>query len=192
METTVKFLRYLVAVIFVAILGGLAGWFFFVRSHQAAISAVDTGRGLNQETPIYAGTLGSTATNVQTKQAQASTSVASAPKTIARLWQADAGPVAGFSFVIQKSTASTSPHLYFVERANGYVFDADADAQTATRLTNTLIPKVYDAVFSPKGGTVLLRSLEGNSITTLLASFATPESTTTFHSPSAARHYLPM
>ena len=52
--------------------------------------------------------------------------------------------------------------------------------QSVSRLTNTLIPRTHEALFGPKGGTVLIRSQEGGSITTLLGSFVTPASTTTF------------
>src|SRR3989344_9209401 len=43
MRTTVTLLRYLVIVILVALVGALAGWFFFVRSHQSTITSQEGG-----------------------------------------------------------------------------------------------------------------------------------------------------
>ena len=179
METTVKLLRYLVVVVIVAILGGVAGWFFFVRSNQGAVSEVAGNGGSEEQTPLFDDEMGSSAVDVRTSTEEAAAAPAG-PRSIERLWRADRGPVAGYSFIAQKKNATSSIHLYFIERANGNVFDADAVEQTTMRLTNTLIPKVYEAVVAPTGGSALLRSLDGEVITTLLASFATPASTTTF------------
>lgn len=177
METTVKLLRYLIVVIIVALLGGAAGWFFFVRSHQSP-AAKSGAVNAEEKAPLYPGSMAPSGADVAQNADGSSTSAG--PKTIEQLWRADQGPVAGYSFITQKKNATSSIHLYFVERANGNVFDADAVEQTTTRLTNTLIPKTYEALIPPKGAPVVLRSIEGGSITTLLASFATPSSTTTF------------
>src|SRR3989344_7018750 len=178
MRTTITLLRYLVIVIIVALFGGLAGWFFFVRSHQSSIRDLEGGSASTPQSPLYGGEA-PPSTPIAQGEAEGTASLGAGPKTTLRLWRADAGPVAGFSFIAQQKTASSS-HLYFALRANGNVFDADAGVQSVTRLTNTLIPKTQEALFAPKGDTALIRREESGSLTTLLGSFATPMSTTTF------------
>jgi hypothetical protein len=178
MEKYITIIKYGIAIIIVAIIGGVAGWFFYIRSHQSSITSVDQARGLTQASPSFDGASGSNVSNVQASTELPDTA-GSHPSQ--QLWRADIGPVAGFSFITSTvGSFASSTHLYFAERANGYIFDADAINQSVTRLTNTLIPKTYEAVFAPKGSPVALRTLEGGSITTLLASFGTPASTSTF------------
>ncbi|MEX0919416.1 MAG: hypothetical protein WDZ64_01545 [Parcubacteria group bacterium] len=53
----------------------------------------------------------------------------------------------------------------YIERATGHIHDAvlpediGEDRLTKIRVTNTTIPKIYEAVFRPDGGALLLRSL---------------------------------
>lgn len=180
MGTTVKILRYLIITVVVALLGGAAGWFFFVRSHQGSLATQSEAGKSNEEAPFTEAISPALDAATNVLPGGATPGIPSGTKAITQLWRVSQGPVAGFSFIAQKALATSSVHLYFAERANGNVFDADAITQTVIRLTNTLIPKTYEAIFSPKGGAVLMRSLDGESITTLLASFATSASTTTF------------
>jgi hypothetical protein len=73
------------------------------------------------------------------------------PKT-PRLWRVNKTPTAGFSF------ATSSPELYYAERATGYIFTADAISGSVLRRTNTLFPKTYEA-FLGHDGSALYRSL---------------------------------
>src|SRR6185503_10598307 len=73
-----------------------------------------------------------------------------------RLWHIEKGPVAGFGFI---KSATTTATLYYVERATGYIFSADAKTGDFVRISNTLQPKVYDALVS-NDGAVILRSLD--------------------------------
>ena len=56
-----------------------------------------------------------------------------------RFWRVSLNPVAGVSFI------DSPTRLRYVERATGYLFDVDPESGDVTRITNTLIPKVYDA-----------------------------------------------
>jgi len=69
-----------------------------------------------------------------------------------RLWHIDAVPVAGFGFV---RSATTTARVIFVERATGYLFSADAASGSLIRLSNTLVPKVYDARVAYDGAVIL-------------------------------------
>ena len=67
----------------------------------------------------------------------------------------------------------------YIERATGHLFEARENSQTQTRLSNTTVPKVYDALFAPDGDHVLLRILaeDGETVETLAAT-VTAKSTT--------------
>jgi hypothetical protein len=73
-----------------------------------------------------------------------------------RLWRATKNPVAGFQF------ATSSPSVYFADRATGYVFQGNLVSGEITRRSNTLRPKVYEALINRSGG-VLYRTLNGTT-----------------------------
>jgi hypothetical protein len=67
----------------------------------------------------------------------------------------------------------SNERLRYVERATGYIFEADPVTGTTVRLTNTLIPRVYEAIITERGG-VIGRSLdEAGNTTTFAGSIAT-------------------
>jgi hypothetical protein len=91
-----------------------------------------------------------------------------------QLWHISKVPVAGAAFFTTTGTV-----LHYVERGTGYVFEANPTTGTITRLTDTLIPKTYEALFS-KNGHIYLRSLAANGdITTFVGSIATTSATST-------------
>jgi len=184
MESAFKILRAIAIIAVVAILGGIGGWYYYLHSKQLSIASLIPGHKAAPQTPSTANPSNPSANTPAPRETVnnpiAATPAVDMPHAPTRLWRADQGPVSGFSFIAEPASASTSVHLYFAERANGNVFDADAVTQQLNRLTNTLIPKAYEAVFSPKGGTVAMRTLQGETVNTILAAFATPASTSTF------------
>ncbi len=95
------------------------------------------------------------------------TETADTPKPAPRLWQAADTPVAGFGFLGQTS------RLYYAERATGNMFQADPADSSRVRLTNTLFPKTYQAIFADDGA-VILRSLkDSGAITTFAGTIST-------------------
>lgn len=178
MRTTQTILKYVLAALIVLILGGLTGWYFFVRSHTSSTAAISTARGLESEPPTFTGSLGSTAANIEGSGISPSTSTSVGAALVKRLWEVDRVPVAGMGFAPNASTFATSTNLYFAERASGYIFEADTSTRNVVRLTNTLMPKTYEAVFVPGKYGVLLRSLDkSGAITTFAGTFQTPTST---------------
>lgn len=84
-------------------------------------------------------------------------------------------PVAGFiSFVIGSSTL-----VRYMEKETGNVFEIDMSLPGArTRITNTTIPRVKEALFGPKGDSVIARYIdEGGSIRTFSATIPNATST---------------
>lgn len=78
----------------------------------------------------------------------------------ARVFRISNQPVAGFVIIGSQSTTS----VRFIERATGHIFETTLPGSTSTvskkRLTNTTIPKIYEALFRPDGNAVVIRTLE--------------------------------
>lgn len=190
MHTLINILRYVLAAMVVLLLGSLAGWYFYVRSQEnplapEKVEVVGTAGG-------FEGNRGLPPENVSAGEMQGASSTEPARGRDERLWRVDQGPIAGFSFVRSRSgTASSSPPaVFFAERANGYIFSADLQLQAVERITNTLMPKTYEAHFATSGGYVWLRSLdESGNITTYAGTFLLGDATTTPQSLSGA--YMP-
>ena len=56
------------------------------------------------------------------------------------------------------------PLVRYVARENGYVYDVDPKTGKTTQLTNTTIPRIYEAYFANTGNTVILRYLKHDDL----------------------------
>lgn len=83
-----------------------------------------------------------------------------------------------------ETVAQSSYNVFrYVERATGHLYEAREDSLTQTRLSNTTIPRVFDAMFSPNGENVVLRILnEDQETVETLSAKVTAKATT---SPSS-------
>jgi hypothetical protein len=140
---------YSLIVLIVVILGALAGWFLFLRSRSGATQALSSALGLGTQAPM--GSAGPFGQGGGTAQGAGMRQGSSTPP---RLWHVASAPVGGFGF----ATTSAGTVVRFAERATGYIFEVNAGNGSGERLTNTLMPKVYEALFS-SGGRVALRTL---------------------------------
>jgi hypothetical protein len=168
-------LRLVLGSIVVLVLGGLAGWYFYLHSQETLSTTNAAASGLNAPTPSFGGSSGSTQADqaIATQAFGTSNSGASSTST-SPLWEVDPAAVAGMGFI----TSQTSEYLYYVERGNGYVFEAHPSDETSARLTNTLMPKIYQALFADDGS-VIERSIDQNgNVTTFLGTIATSSSAT--------------
>lgn len=173
-------LEFSLAALIVVSLGALSGWYFFLRGEIRSTVAQDSARGFGAEAPTFGGALGSAYQNALSAVFGAPESGSADANNPARLWQVDRAPVAGAGFVQTEKGA----RLYFAERGSGYIFSADLGAQTVARLSNTLMPKTYEAFFG-KSGAVVERSLdEGGAVTTFAGSLATSSSADDLHALS--------
>jgi hypothetical protein len=170
-SSAASFVYILLGGVVILMLGGLAGWYFYLHSQGAAINTVNAGRNLGGATPSFGSPTGSTQAN-QAIAAQSFGTNAYVPSTTASssaIWEVDAAPVAGMGFV----DTVVDEHLYYIERANGYVFSAHPSDRMITRLTDTLTPKIYDAQFA-NDGSFIERSIDsGGKVTTFLGALAT-------------------
>lgn len=170
MPSTKKLLYYLITAMVILLMAGLAGWYFFLNKQKQAIAESDAGRGLDSAPPTFGGSAGSTYSNVSSTGAPAlSGDQAKAPP---RLWKVTKTPVAGMKFIGAKDSSASATamgsQLYFAERGTGYILKADPKTGAITRLTNKLIPRVYEAVFAYDGA-VVLRSIDDNGRITSFA-----------------------
>ena len=168
----------------VLMLGALAGWYFYLHSQESNAAAVNTARGLGTAAPTFEGAAGSTQANQAIATQAFGTNSYSPPGTsTSQLWEADKAAVAGMGFV----TTETDEHLYYVERANGYVFAAHPSDHTVARLTDTLMPKIYAALFADDGS-VIERSIDSaGNVTTFLGAVTTSGSASSSASTNVAR-----
>ena len=227
-----RVLEFTVAAIIVMMLGGLAGWYFFIKGETAQLQASDTARGFGTDAPFSSGSTGGVVTQGTTGQQATNGAGDGTPSpglfsrianTLSfgwwgnrsfdsdtgitdflpfgnpgpdddsvdgktddvttppppRLWRVSAAPAAGIGFI--DGTAS----LRFVDRANGNVWSADPVTGAVGRITNTLMPKTYEALFA-RDGSVVLRSISDSGLISTFAAVAS----TTLPSTSATTTYM--
>jgi hypothetical protein len=165
-------------------LGGLAGWYYFLRGSEHQTSAQDTARGYGSTVPSFEGSNGSTNQNVISTLGGP---VNETPSTSnARLWEVSQVPVAGFGWV----GSSTQPVLYFVERSSGNVLEANTNGEVVMRLTDTLRPKIYQALIS-RDGSVIERSIDDSGVIITFAGVAASSTDSTSTPDSLQGNTLP-
>lgn len=170
-------IEYLLAVILVLILGSLAGWYFFLRTQTKTTVEQGTARGFGIAIPEGRANGDIPAGSARTDGAASTGQAAQRP---AQLWQVEEKPTAGHMFI----GSGDALRLRYVERAGGYVFDANPETGLRVRLTNTLLPKIYEAQFS-ENGHVFERSVDtlGN-ITTFAGTVSTSTGASSASSPA--------
>ncbi len=112
-------------------------------------------------------------------------------KSIPTLRQIVASPISGFTTFerlvaqsqenIPESKRNQTETIYrYVDRATGNVFETTENSLKIDRITNTTVPKVYEASFFTAGDGVVLRYLDANeNIETFVAKILSKTSTTT-------------
>lgn len=172
-------IEYLLAAIIVIVLGSLAGWYFFLRTQTETTLAQNIARGFGMAIPEGNpnGSISSATPSAQTDESPTQPS-----KRPAQLWRIEAKPTAGQAF----TGNGAGLRVRYVERASGYVLEANPETGQVTRLTNTLMPKIYEALLS-EAGHVFERSLDGSgSIATFVGAIATSSDTATASSSARA------
>jgi hypothetical protein len=93
------------------------------------------------------------------------------PKQQPGLWKISDDPVAGSRWV---STGDTDQdRLWFIKKANGFLFSANPQTRDVTQLTDTRIPQVREVIIGPAGQTAIYRYLDDEeTIQTYKATFS--------------------
>ncbi len=169
-------IQFILVAIIVAIIGGFTGWYFFIQGKVQDTEAADLGRGSSDNTS-FTGEVGSTYQNI-VSDITTDTGNREIGKRAPRLWQVVKSPVAGFGF------ADNTAAIFLAERATGNILKADPEISSIVRLTNTLVPKVREALFSRSGDVVLRSSNDQGAITTFAATIATTTAITSTSTPN--------
>ena len=178
-----KIIQFTAIAILVSIIGGFAGWYFFIKSKTEDTKAATTALGDNSSAS-FTGQVGSTYQNIASEGS--GTSTAEVGKRAPRLWHVTKTPVAGFGF------GPSGASIFIAERATGNILRADPNTSTILRLTNTLMPKVQDAIFSRTGDVLLRSTNDSGAITTFAATIATTTIITSSSTPNVLEGtYLP-
>ena len=181
MQRTIRIVEFLAAAIIVMVLGGLGGWYFFIDQQVGETAQTDTARGFGSN--LSFGEPGASVRPSADQPLLLGTSTVE--RRAPRLWRITPGPVSGFGF------RSASSSIYYVERGNGNIMIADPETSQVLRLTNTLVPKVYEALFTT-GGSVLLRSIaENGSVATFSGEAVATSSSAKTSIRSLSGSYLP-
>lgn len=151
---------------------GLGAYFYFFTD-TFGFRTPPTGAG--SQAPgfsLFGGTLGN---ETPRNEAPTTSNPATGLGTETRLMKLVQNPVAGFI----STTLGSTTMLRYLERETGKVSDIDMSIPGArTRITNTTIPRVYNAIFGSDGTSVLLRYLDDNdAIQTYFASIPIATST---------------
>src|SRR3989344_3405356 len=142
-------LQFILAALIVVILGGLAGWYYFVQREIRETGQIDAARGLGA-VPSFSGSTGSNSANFAGGPVgEGAVSSERDGQKAPRLWRITRNPVAGFGF------AGNTNEVFFAEMSTGNVLRADPATSAIVRLTNTLFPKTFDAEFARDGSVVL-------------------------------------
>ncbi|PIR86586.1 hypothetical protein COU13_00080 [Candidatus Kaiserbacteria bacterium CG10_big_fil_rev_8_21_14_0_10_43_70] len=168
-----------------AILLLLLGWFLFVRGQNSEIEKNLEGRGFGTNIPVFEGE-GFGSTNQNIKDALLSgfglftnssneQNDEGAEKILPRLWNPSSIPSAGISIM----GVATSTKIQFVERPSGNVFEANLTEGNVNRISNTLIPNVYQAFWGGEGVLVMQHLDENGDIATFLGSIIKPTASST-------------
>lgn len=86
-------------------------------------------------------------------------------------------PVSGFVSILKNGLT----HVRFVDRATGHVFDVNPSTLQKTKIINTTLPRVYEAVFKLDGSGFLAKTLDEDEerILSTAISLTPPQSTST-------------
>lgn len=166
------------------ILIGLLGWFLFIKGETGSVTQTFEGRGFGTNIPAFEGEIGSTNKNIGdsilsgfgifSQNANSDGLDDPSTKSSPRLWQLSGIPSAGITL----KGATSTLKIQFVERPSGNVFEANPNDGNIKRISNTLIPNVYESFWSG-GNKLIMRHLDENGdIATLFGSIMSSSSTT--------------
>ncbi|QQR82241.1 hypothetical protein IPJ70_03085 [Candidatus Campbellbacteria bacterium] len=180
-----KIFIILVVVIVLALLGVSMWWFF---SRNTSSTATGTSQTFNPfglfDTTSNTTTTGTIATSTNGQPA----GIGEQQKQFVTIVSEKA--VAGSTFATTTLGTSTETFLRFVERETGHIFDYSTATGQKTRISNTTIPRIREAVWGNNGLTVALRYLgDGDTIETFLGTLAS--STNPTNESRLTGSYLP-
>lgn len=144
-----KTLVTIVVTLFVVVVVGLIGGYFYLTHTKASLPTNPAGAGSLSED------LSTNTSPVVVVQSS------STEGKLPRLRQITTTPIAGYDFVDQ----GKGYVVWYVDRGNGNIFQTSTSSLEITKITNTTIPKVYEAFIGKSGANIVLRVLNNDSET---------------------------
>ena len=147
------------------LIGGLLWWYLFIQKQTTNIRVESDARGFSSESPVFSGTGGSMRENISSlfqdafglSPVERATSTDSAP--LPRLFRASSIPSTGLSSFLIAGTSDDE--FRFIERPSGNILAVPLKGGSVRRITNTLIPQVYDALWINKTSVLIRHSNDG-------------------------------
>jgi len=151
---------------------GLLAWYIVISRQQTSVEQLIRGRGFSEGVPTFREGTGSMRENfgsffdAAVSVVTGSGGEGEATSTPPKLRLISPIPNVG----VDSFETASGTLIYFVERPSGNVFSVPVDGGKTSRLTNTLIPRVYEAFWTSEDSVILRNSGEsGVSIQTLSA-----------------------
>ncbi len=169
-------LRYVLAGLLAVVLLSLGWWYFYLQAHESVLTQSQQGRGLGSPLPQFENETGSTYGNLsgETFFESATTSSSSSNRKPPQLWKVTRTPVAGMGYdAVPLPNLGGPQKLLFAERGTGYIFEVDTETGSVNRITNRLLPTVYEAHFA--GKSVVLRGEDESGSVTTFSGTVTPK-----------------
>lgn len=166
----------LILVLLLAVITGVVWYFFFHTSSGVVTSGNETG-STNNLFPFGKGTGNTAGTENKTNNSGEATAVGdNGTASIPKLRHISMVPTAG---VVAFNHGSTTV-IRYVERATGHTYETISDSSEISgpkEISNTTIPKIYEAFWSKDGNSLLMRYLRDDNQT--IRTFYARISTTT-------------
>lgn len=142
---------------------GLAAYWFFDRQESGPSGNDNDGFSIGDLFPF--GT-SPTPTPPPSTDLPSTPTPPATPSTPPQIWKISNDPQSGAVVFL----SSTTPTVRYIDKATGNVFESSLHTTGVKRISNTTIPKIYEAFWQSKGDGVVLRYInESNVIQTLFA-----------------------
>src|SRR3989344_1727398 len=152
----------IIAILIILLAVGFGAYWFFDRQQGGdGLPQNDGGFGLKNFFPFGNSNNGAPTATTTTGIPGINGQNYAIPTAPPRLWQISNEPQSGAVVF----NASNTPFVRFVDRATGNIFESSLRLLGLKRISNTTIPKVYEAVWQPNGNALVLRYLSDDNET---------------------------
>lgn len=151
---------FTIFILFLLAIMAFLAWFFFFRMSATPVIPDQPGQGTDLF-PFPAGTSTSPSIRPTATTTGQDASPVTARVILPRLRQLWADPTAGATFFPGTGT-TTSVRL--VDRATGHIYESPIDALGNSKISNTTIPQVHEALWASNGTELVYRYLKNDTV----------------------------
>ncbi|MEK7390638.1 MAG: hypothetical protein AAB635_00695 [Patescibacteria group bacterium] len=156
-----KTIKIITALIILLAIGFAVYWFFDRQQGGDGLPQNNGGFSFSNLFPFGNSNNGAPATTTPTGAPGINGQNYAIPTAPPRLWQISNEPQSGAVVF----NASNTPFVRFVDKATGNIFESSLRLLGLKRISNTTIPKVYEAVWQASGNALVLRYLSDDNET---------------------------